>query len=237
VIAMTEDELTERLMQAGFSDRSAAERAIQATIGAFTECLTPSESDAFARSFTGPLAERARKSGPYAEGQYAGAEDLYETVRRRENVPPGVAREHAQIVLGAVAERLDTELRARLVRTLPDDLGSLLRIREEGAPPLHLAPSHAEPLTTLASGRPGSRHPVSEAAPDRAQSHSVVKESNPHGETKLSSARGITQERLGDAIATGHPGPARPISEVHDARESARRTGSEAGPGDDETTP
>ena len=216
---MTEDVLVERLLERGLPDRNAAVRALRSTVSAFAECLTPEEAEPFARSFSGTLAERARRTVPAKES--LGAEDLYELVRKLDNVPLGMAREHAQIVLRLIAERLDPDLRTRLVRTLPADLAELLADHVEGAPPAHSRPSHAPPLTTLASGRPGSRHPVSEARPDRAHSHSVVKEDNPHGETKVSSAKGMTQERLGDSIASGHPGPRRPISEVNDEEESA----------------
>ena len=52
-------------------------------------------------------------------------------------------------------------------------------------PYLDIAP---EVRDALADGRPGSRHPVSEASPaHRAQEHSVVHEDNPHGDRKLSS--------------------------------------------------
>ncbi len=66
---------------------------------------------------------------------------------------------------------------------------------------------------TLAEGRPGSAHPLSEARPERAQSQSVARADNPHGDTKLSSATGLTQEREGETLATGHLGSNRPLSE------------------------
>lgn len=212
---MTEDELIQRLLDAGFHDRASAAAAVRATISAFVRCLTPEEAGAFARSVDGLLDAGASRGGS-AGADRPGAEDMYELVRRSENVAAGAAREHAQIVLGAIGERLDPALRLRLVGRLPADLARLLEARDIGAPPDHVPPSFLPPLHTLASGRPGSRHPISEARPERAQSHSVVKEDNPHGETKLSSSRGTTQERLGDSLATGHPGPTRPISQVHD---------------------
>lgn len=217
---MTQEELIDALVERGFADRDAASRAMQAAVGAFTQCLTHAEAEAFARSFAGDLAAHARRPAD-SKDETCGVEAFYETVGRRENVSPAAAREHAQLVLAVVADRLDPEVRARLARSLPADVGALLRPRELGEAPEHRHPSHTPPLATLASGRPGSRHPLSEAAPDRAQAHSVVKEANPHGETKLSSARGLTQERLGDAITTGQPGPKRPISEVRDDTKKA----------------
>lgn len=57
----------------------------------------------------------------------------------------------------------------------------------------------------LASGRPGSRHPLSEAKPNGGQSNSVVESTNPHGDTKLSSSKGLTQEREKEDLAEGQP--------------------------------
>jgi hypothetical protein len=74
---------------------------------------------------------------------------------------------------------------------------------------VHLEPGRG----TLAEGRPGSHHPLSEARPERAHSHSVVRADNPHGDTKLSSAVGFTQEREQETLAAGHPGSDRPLSE------------------------
>jgi uncharacterized protein (DUF2267 family) len=215
---MNEDELIGRLLQRGFTDRGAAVRALHATLGAFAGCLTTEEATAFSRSFAGALAERARRT-PGSGEETCGAEALYETVQKRANVPGGVAREHAQLVLRLVSDGLAPDVRTRLLRTLPQEVGALLSLPDEGAPGEHKAPGHTSPLTTLASGKPGSHHPVSEAHADRAQSHSVAKEANPHADSKLSSAAGLTQERLGDALASGRAGPARPISEAKDEEE------------------
>jgi hypothetical protein len=57
---------------------------------------------------------------------------------------------------------------------------------------------------------------MSESAPHSAQSHSVVCEANPHGETKISSARGMTQERLDESLATAHPDEHRTIAKASD---------------------
>lgn len=216
---MNEEELIDALALRGLPDRGAAGRAMRAALSAFTECLTQAEAEAFARSFSGDLASRARR-GPDSRDETWDAEELFEVVRRRENVSPGAAREHTQIVLAAIAERLDPEVRAWLLKSLPAGVAALLRPRDVGASPPHTHPGHAPPLTTLASGKPGSHHPLSESAPGRAQSHSVVSEENPHGDTKLSSARGLTQERLADTIATGRPGPERPISEARDEEDA-----------------
>jgi hypothetical protein len=72
-------------------------------------------------------------------------------------------------------------------------------------------------LTTLATGRPGSRHPLSESPPPAGHTHSAARSDDPHAETKLSSARGLTQERHDESLSTGRPPqPAHPVSGTSD---------------------
>jgi hypothetical protein len=82
------------------------------------------------------------------------------------------------------------------------------------------APEH-EPVSLahrhdIASGRPGSTRPLSAANPRVLEHrHSVARNGDPHGDTKLSSARGLTQEREGETLAAARPGPGlRPIAFV-----------------------
>jgi hypothetical protein len=70
--------------------------------------------------------------------------------------------------LQVVGEALPHEVRARLQQHLGRMLGQLLEARvPEPAPPREHAAPPPEPGegTTLASGRPGSRHPLSEGKP------------------------------------------------------------------------
>lgn len=77
------------------------------------------------------------------------------------------------------------------------------------------APEHRNPPTgaghELADGRPGSGRPLAEANP--AQVDSVARAGDPHGDTKLSGATGVTQERQKRTLAEGEPGSTRPLSE------------------------
>jgi hypothetical protein len=97
----------------------------------------------------------------------------------------------------------------RVREALPEPMSVLFTPREpvEDFTYVHLDPGRR----TLAEGRPGSPHPLSEARPERAHSHSVARTDNPHGDTKLSSASGLTQEREQETLAAGHPGPDRPL--------------------------
>jgi uncharacterized protein (DUF2267 family) len=207
----------DRLMRDGIPDRATAERAARATLATLGERLTEEEARGVADALPGALARTLRDASYDSDFDDA---ELYERVRRREGAPAGAAREHAQVVLRALGEVIDDDVRTRVTRALPRSVAELLEPRAPVEAPPHAEAAHAPPITTLAAGKPGSRHPIAEARPDLAHSHSVAREDNPHGETKLSSARGLTQERLGDAIAAARPGPARPISEASDGAES-----------------
>jgi hypothetical protein len=138
------------------------------------------------------------------------ASELYAIVRRRANLGVGQAREGAQIVCRALGDALPDDLRLRVLDGVTGSVAELFRVRESVSPPLHdqLGAQH------LAGGRPGSQHPLSEAHARGAQSHSVVMEENPHAGTKLSSARGMTQEREQESIALAHPDDRHSISKA-----------------------
>ncbi|HEY8079838.1 MAG TPA: DUF2267 domain-containing protein, partial [Labilithrix sp.] len=98
------------------------------------------------------------------------AGELYERARRRAGAAPGRAIEETQIALRVVAETLDPETRVRIRRALPIAIGALFETPEEGAPPPHSTPARSEPIASLATGRPGSGHPLSEAHAKRSSS-------------------------------------------------------------------
>lgn len=202
--ALSAEELLDRITAAGIPGGAAAQGAVRALLVTLGERLTDDEADALAAHLPREMARILHES------EYDGdfdAGELYERVGRRESTSPSVAHEHA-------------DMRRRLGRVLPDPIGSRLEPPHHGLPPPHVPGSGAVPLSTLAHGRPGSRHPISESAPPLGQSSSVVKSDDPHGETKLSSGRGLTQERLRETLATGRsPQPAHPICETDDGEE------------------
>jgi uncharacterized protein (DUF2267 family) len=120
----------------------------------------------------------------------------------------GRARELVASVCRVLAEELSSEALRALRTSVPAPIAELLEVE-----PLPLATGIASSRPdSLASGRPGSHHPLAEARPrDRIQSDSVVA-SNPHEDSKLSSARGTTQEREHETLAEGQPGPAHTLS-------------------------
>jgi uncharacterized protein (DUF2267 family) len=175
-------------------DRHAAERAVRATLASVAEALSSDEADALSRELSPDLRPLVQR---HALGLPLDRSAFFAEVAARESVEVGFAVEHAECVCSALAERMSPDLRERLQRHLPL-LASLFELRDE-------TPADIPPLvhgSTLASGRPGSRHPLSEARPERAQSQSVARSDNPHADTKLSSSRGVAEDREGRTIAT-----------------------------------
>jgi uncharacterized protein (DUF2267 family) len=131
-------------------------------------------------------------------------------IAEREAVSTGFGLEHVESVGRALAEVLAHDERVRLRSRLPECLAPLFEFSQQRDEPrrLHgaLGVGH-----TLAGGRPGSQHPLSQAEPHSAQADSVARAQNPHADTKLSSSRGTTQEREHEDLAEGGPGSSRPL--------------------------
>lgn len=119
----------------------------------------------------------------------------------------GRARELVASVCRVLAEELSTQALDVLRDASPRELAELL-----ARPGADLASRPAEPRSTLAAGRPGSRRPISETAPPAAQTGSVA-EPNPHGGAKLSSSPGTMQERRRTTLADARPDDARTLAD------------------------
>lgn len=210
---LSSEALVERIMGAGIPDRTSAERALRAVLATLGERLTEDEAHVLAGRLPEELARVLDDSAYDADFDAA---EFYERARRREKTSPGVAREHADVILRAVGETLGADS-PRIVRALPEPIGRQLVPPELGAPEPHVAARRAAHLTTLAHGRPGSQHPLSESAPAAGHRGSVAVSDEPHAETKLSSGRGLTQERLDETLATGRPPrPEHPLADTDD---------------------
>ncbi|MDC3960034.1 DUF2267 domain-containing protein [Polyangium jinanense] len=206
--------LDEVAWRGGLGETSLVRAMSEAVLRAFAETLVPDEARALAHALPEPLAAFLL-DGPHLGN--LSEEALYRRVADREGTLLGFAIEHTRLVLGVLGEKLPETTRLRLRRHLTPELGELLAPREPlPPPPVHLRRPHEPKLgkgNTLATGRPGSQKPLSEARPERAHAESVVRAENPHQETKLSSSCGLTQEREHETLAEGEPGPRRPVSE------------------------
>lgn len=194
--------LVDHIRDGGLADSSAARKMVGATLAVLANRLTDDEASALASRFSPELARIIEEEDYDADFDAA---ELYERVRDRTGTPPGLAREHTDIVLRALGDVLDEPMLARLARVLPEPIVRGLQGPERVEVPPHGAGAKPRHTRTIATGRPGSSHPISESAPPSGHTHSVALSDNPHAETKLSSARGLTQERFDETIATGRP--------------------------------
>ncbi|MCY1075933.1 DUF2267 domain-containing protein [Archangium lansingense] len=206
---MTHDELLSHVAEhAGLPGRQEAERTVRAVLEVLGERLSWPVVQALAEDLPDSLAAGVRGVAPHQDFNLA---ELHARVADRMGLPLGVAVEHTGLVCQFLTEALSPGTLHRVREALPEPMSALFTPREpvEGFEYVRLKPGHH----TLAEGRPGSQHPVSEVRPERAQSHSVVRADNPHGDTKLSSAAGLTQEREEETLASGHPGSDRPVND------------------------
>ncbi len=211
-----EAQLNEHLARRGFRDDAAAPRILRATLAVLGERLVDDEAKALADVLPNGLARVVEDAEYDAD---FGTEELFARIARRAKAPHGRALETAEIVLAALGECLEPERRKRLAQALPERAAEILlgRCAPDADVPPHAEAKHAPRERSLATGRPGSRHPLSDARPPRGHAHSVAANADPHGETKLSSARGTTQERFRETLAEGRPpGPVRPIGGARD---------------------
>lgn len=151
-------------------------------------------------------------------------ERLFARVQKLEVVRRPVAIERAEIVCRQLGAMLPADVATRWARDLPAPVAALFLTApptglSTGAPaPRPSIPRPVAPPPTLATGRPGSMHPVSESHPERAHRNSVARTADPHADTRLSASRGLTQERLHETLAEGDARSASPVSEAQPER-------------------
>jgi uncharacterized protein (DUF2267 family) len=146
--------------RAGLGERGTVLRAIETTLEIVGERLDPTLVADLAEQLPRPLGEILTRRGQHAA---FGVEELYEHVKDQEPVRLGIAVEHARVVCELVAEALDGEALGRLRSSLPAPWAALFvpRARDQPAPSPGPPPGTGH---TLASGRPGSQRPLSEAS-------------------------------------------------------------------------
>ncbi len=183
--------------RAGLSERAAAEAAAQAVVRNLAEILTRAEAERLADELPDELAATVRKA---EHGHPLELPELVQRIRASTQVRTAVARELLTAAGMTLAEAVPEHVLGAVREGLPKAIGELLCPPPEFEVPVgRLEHRHR----TLAEGAAGGTHPLYAARPDRTQSHSVVAE-NPHGDTKLSSARGLTQEREEEDLASAH---------------------------------
>jgi len=180
-----------------FPDLASAGNAVRATLGALGDTLDAHER----RRLTEALPKDLGDLVPAGAGdpELTGAR-FYAQVARRLSIPPGKAAEEAQVVCQELVEHHPAVAEVFARHPLAD---CFRRPDRHGRTSAHPPPA-PERAGTLAEGRPGSRRqPLSEGRADRAHQESIARTPNPHGETKLSSTTGTTQERNEETLASG----------------------------------
>ncbi len=207
---MTELELYEQVaLCGGLTSEIETARVTRAVLASLAETLSWSEAEAIADELPPTVAPALHVA---KHGQRLDCRELAERVAEREGVDWGFAVEHLQSVCRVLGEILSPTVRERLERTLPPTIASLFDPRQKSEPPTLSGRRGRD----LATGRPGSSHPLSEARVDSAQSDSVARDDNPHADTKISSSQGMTQEREHEDLAEGKPGSERPLARKGD---------------------
>ncbi|HEX2685159.1 MAG TPA: DUF2267 domain-containing protein [Kofleriaceae bacterium] len=177
-----------------------AERATRAVLSGLGAYLTPAYRQLVADELPAPL-------GAALLDNTGVAVPIEERVLGP-GVTAGRAYELVASVCRVLAEELSTRALLALRAAVPIGIASLLATP---SPELAGTPPDRRRYETLAGGRPGSRHPISDAPPTRWQTGSVSA-TNPHAETKLSSTPGTTQERRRETFASGRPGSTRSLA-------------------------
>lgn len=196
---MTQQEFTDRVARhSGLENGPEVEGMVTAVLQALGQGLSADEAQVLADELPPRLGAAlcdVDRQAPSGTGLYA----VLERVRARTGAGAGVALEQLGVVASALTETVRADALARFLRCLPWQVGRLFTASDPPTPPK--AVHHDPRRRTLADGGAGSRRPLFKSRPDVAQSESVAHAENPHAATKLSSSRGLTQEREGETLA------------------------------------
>jgi hypothetical protein len=212
-MAESEADIIQRMREAApFGSDAEAKAALLSTLELVASGLTSAEREALARALPRDLrapVRNAKPTAPAAETRWLGRLAL------RDGVVASRALEAAEVACSVIGQVVPASVRARLAVALPDLARFFEPPAEAEPPPVHLGHPPRRPHD-LAEGRPGGTHPLADANPlERAHRHSIARSDDPHGDTKLSSARGLAQERAGQTLSTGEPGSSRPLPRDH----------------------
>jgi uncharacterized protein (DUF2267 family) len=180
---MNEQQLLDEVMvRMGAATHAQARRAIVATLMTLGERLGSEDKLAVAAELPRELADHLLS---FVVDPALDLPEFYARVARREGVGKGFAFEHAQAVTRGLSALLSKQARSQLcidvwpelVRPSLDGSG----VRPTVGPPAIAEPALALGRPTLATGRPGSRRPLSEGRPLRRTHRSSVVRSTKTG--------------------------------------------------------
>lgn len=208
------DDLTDYVLaHTAMEERATAVQWLEETLTAFAKCLTPSEAQRLASELPPPASHWVRDVEH--ERMFGEPDALYQRVQRHLDVKMSTVVERTGVALLAMARALRPETREWLAQRMGESWAGLLEERSAAAASASTSGSASrgievpDPGTkrTLAEGRPGSEHPLSESAPE-PQPDSVAAR-NPYANRKLSSAEDVHS----DPLSKAKPRSKHPISE------------------------
>jgi uncharacterized protein (DUF2267 family) len=139
--------LREVMLRGGIVNRSNAEAAVCAVLGALAAHLSLADARRVGSGLPADLSVALERLGHWTPQH---PRTLYVWIAAFEDASVRRAAEHAQVVCRVLAESVDAERRALLGHRLPSDWAALFASREE--PPLHADPSGSGAAT--AAGAP-----------------------------------------------------------------------------------
>ncbi|MFY0582952.1 DUF2267 domain-containing protein [Cystobacter fuscus] len=157
---MNEELLSDVAEHTGQAGTQEAEHTVHMVLEVLSERLSWPVIEAVADDLPGSLTAGLREGVDRQDFDLA---EFQARVADRMQVPLGRAVELTGVVCRCLAEALSPGTLHRLREELPEPMGALFSPLESGErfEPVHLEPSRG----TLAEGRPGSTHPLSEAGP------------------------------------------------------------------------
>jgi hypothetical protein len=214
-MSMDSDFVLQRLRQlAPFESAEQAERIFEAALSALAAVLNDDEAadlELELGAHWSPALRRTRRV------QSSTLEAFYRQVVLYTGVRRAIAEELAQVCCRVLAAGLPAASVRRIQVALPE-VAPLFDSIERGSPPDGPYQLRHDPMPdySIAGGRPGASRPLATARPIAVaealegatrltHSNSVVSAQEPHSDTKLSSARGLTQEREHRSLATAKP--------------------------------
>lgn len=200
---------------AGPPDERTRVAAVMATLRALARRLTTDERAWLAPAL--PLELRPALSAPAdvrepdvsAGATHARRSHLFHEVRRETGLPLGRAIEAVEVVCRVVAEYVAPTRRARLSALASRDLAGLFELATTARSPAVPTPRG----NLLATGAPGSRHPLSQAATRAGQPGSVARWDGSPAARTLAGYRGSARAIAGETLATGRPGSRRTLAD------------------------
>lgn len=185
--------MVQRLCELGpFGGAGEARSALVTTLEVLGECLSMDDARALAADVPAPLSKHVHAGGDRCEPR-----QVYQRMAHRRGVRLGLAVEQAQVVGQVIAESVSRPTLERLQQHSPQLEELFAGSPAEAARP---ASPDAGEEAGAGGGAELAGHPGI-----IAHEHSIARSDDPHGDTKLSSSRGLTQEREGRSLSTAHP--------------------------------